>query len=770
MNRKIKVGVVIDQLLPGGVQKTAIEEVKNLRKLGCSASLLILMRKGFEKKSQYLVKDIPFEFLSDRYPKLLQKSFKLPFFTFLSTLHLVSPIFIPLKVKSREFDLIVWSLSKFLKIPYFAVIHDPMIYILDKVYKATPLKYFFPVIKPAAKILEEKFVKAAALCLVDSNVHAEYLLKAYKIKPQVLHLGINIPAKLPSKLGNNILAFGRWDAGKHPRILLKLLKRLPQKINLVLAGNWTNKNDLAEFKKEVNKLKLGGRVEVIPQYTETQLPQICQRGRVWVHPHFEAFSLSALEAASHGLPLVIPKKSGVTELFQDGVHGFFPKKADVKNLKTAILPFLKDEKLAHKMGAKAALVARTHTHRNRAEVLLNLIKQTAFKEKPLEIVALETGHASETYLAGGDRVLEKMARFFPKNYQLQIITPTFGIKHWRKSGLKNFSEVLLPPNPFDNKTQPFQIFFAYLIRIWQSIFMLNRINADLIVSSTNVMPDVIPAFIIKLKKTKVPWIVRVHHLILKPHLRPGNKLVNFASYLMQLVSLLAIRLNADLIVSVSETTTGTLKQFGFAHGKLATVSNGVDFSKINRVKNTKKYNFDAVFLGRFHPSKGIFDLPEIWQEVIKIKPNANLAIIGSGFPQILKKLKDEIVIRNLENNIEILESLSENQVITVLKGAKMFLFTDHEAGFSLATAEAMATGLPVIAYDLPVFKEIYKKGAINVPLSDKKSFARGVISLLKNQSLRFKLGMHARKQAKVFDWSKSTKQFVNLINEKVKNY
>src|SRR3989344_6911146 len=102
MNRKIKVGVVIDQLLPGGVQKTAIEEVKNLRKLGCSASLLILMRKGFEKKSQYLVKDIPFEFLSDRYPKLLQKSFKLPFFTFLSTLHLVSPIFIPLKVKSRE--------------------------------------------------------------------------------------------------------------------------------------------------------------------------------------------------------------------------------------------------------------------------------------------------------------------------------------------------------------------------------------------------------------------------------------------------------------------------------------------------------------------------------------------------------------------------------------------------------------------------------------------------------------------------------------------
>ena len=75
MNRPYKIAVFIDQLLPGGVQKAAIEEVKNLNKLGIDTKLVILMRKGFEKAYEYLVINTPYEFLSDRYPFFLRKSF-----------------------------------------------------------------------------------------------------------------------------------------------------------------------------------------------------------------------------------------------------------------------------------------------------------------------------------------------------------------------------------------------------------------------------------------------------------------------------------------------------------------------------------------------------------------------------------------------------------------------------------------------------------------------------------------------------------------------
>ena len=198
--KKKKIGVLIDQLIPGGVQKSAIEEVRNLRKLGYNASLLILMRKGFENENRYLTGNIPYLFLSDRFPKFLQKSFKLPIFRFLTTFHLLSPMIIPLIVKTNEFDILLshgttttlsaYSIAKFRKIPYITIVHDPMIYILENIYAKTPLKILFPIIKPLARFLEKSFLKSAKACLVDSTVHAGFLKKNYKINPKVLYLAI----------------------------------------------------------------------------------------------------------------------------------------------------------------------------------------------------------------------------------------------------------------------------------------------------------------------------------------------------------------------------------------------------------------------------------------------------------------------------------------------------------------------------------------------------------------------------------------------------
>ena len=49
VKQKLKIGVVVDQLLAGGVQLCAIEQVKHLNKLGHKAKLLILMRKKYSK-------------------------------------------------------------------------------------------------------------------------------------------------------------------------------------------------------------------------------------------------------------------------------------------------------------------------------------------------------------------------------------------------------------------------------------------------------------------------------------------------------------------------------------------------------------------------------------------------------------------------------------------------------------------------------------------------------------------------------------------------
>src|SRR3989344_1490931 len=462
MNRRLKIAVMVDQLLPGGVQKAAIEEVKNLQKLGFETSLIILMRKGFEKKINYLLSGIKYEFLSDRYPKIFQKSFKLPIFKFLSTLHLAGPILAPLKVKRREFDIIIshgtttslttYSLAKFRHIPYIAVIHDPMLYILDTVYLKTPLRFFFPIIKPIATFLEKLFLQAAHLCLVDSTVHAQFLKKTYNVKPSVLHLGINPPKDLPSKIGNKIISFGRWDRQKNLDILLDLAKVLPN-VNFLIAGTWSSNSDLAWFKNLISQKKLNKQVELITSYKERDLALICRQGRLWIHPHFEAFSLSALEAASYGLPIIIPEKSGITELFIDGKHGYFPKSAltDEFIKFTKILPNNKIK--AEQMGNQAAeLVKANFTPHARAKQLMEIIMNIT-KVPPLGILALETGHVGEVGIAGGDLLLEQMAKYLTTPSQITVIVPKSNTEHWLKSGV-DVNLRSLSPTFFDRYTTP----------------------------------------------------------------------------------------------------------------------------------------------------------------------------------------------------------------------------------------------------------------------------------------------------------------------------
>lgn len=771
MTKKLKIAVLVDQLLPGGVQKAAIEEVKNLQKLGFETSLIILMRKGFEKKINYLLSGIKYEFLSDRYPKIFQKSFKFPIFKFLSTLHLVGPILAPLKVKRKEFDIIIshgtttslttYSLAKFRHIPYIAVIHDPMIYILDKVYLKTALRFFFPIIKPIATFLEKLFLQAAHLCLVDSTVHAQFLKKTYKINPSVLYLGINPPKDLPSKIGDKILSFGRWDRQKNLDILLDLAKVLPN-VNFLIAGTWSSNSDLAWFKNLISQKNLDKQVELITGYKEKDLALICRQGRLWIHPHFEAFSLSALEAASHGLPIIIPEKSGITELFIHGKHGYFPKSTSVETLRKTVLPLLENPRLAQNLGKEAAeLVKTNYTPLSRAKKLAQIILEIT-KTPPVGILALETGHIGEVGIAGGDLLLEQMAKHLTTPSQITIIVPKSNIEHWAKSGV-DVDLKPLPPTFFDRFTDPWGIFLTYLLRIVKTTFIIFRMKKPAILySSTGILPDIIPTFIVKIISPKIYWIARIHHLSQTPSKRPGRYWINLGSYLLQFISLRAAR-RADLVIALNSRLKNELVKMGFDSKKVITLGGGVDYRFISQFKPKITERYSAVFLGRIHPAKGVFDLPDIWKIVASEQKNASLAIIGPGTEDINNSLLHQIRVMRLQKNIHLLGFLPRSQVISILKNSQIFLFTDHEAGWGLAVGEAMAAGLPVVGWDIGVLGSVFKKGFIKVSQNNFQDFAQKILYLLKNRDAKQKLAKQAQLEAGKLDWSKTARQFDQIL-------
>lgn len=766
--KKLRIGVVVDQLLAGGVQLSAVEQIKELNRQGHQAKLLILMRKKYPTDFSYLVANVPHEYVSDNYPKILQHTIKLPFFSFLSTLHLISPLLAPLVIQKKSYDVLIsWGTTTCLTtqalyqrnhIPYIAIIHDPITYILNKVYANTYLRYFFWILLPLAARIEASFIHDALETILISNVHKKYIIQSYKIKPIIIPLAVQV-RKTPIRLGNDILSFGRWQKDKHPEKFIEIAKRIP-KAQIVIAGSWITNEDKNNFLRLINQYHLQNRIKVISHYTIQELDRIAQKARLFIHPHFEAFGLAALEAAGMGLPIIIPYRSGVTEKFKDGIHGFFPQTNEELIRDTKKL--LHNKKLAQYMGRHAYQVVKNEmSWKKHVEKILNIFSRI---EKPLtNIAVLELGHVLGNSLSGGDKLLDPMARRMRKRVSFSIIVSSVGHKHWLKNPAVR-KLYILPRSRFDLSANPFTIFCSYLDRLIRAVHILYTIDAEALYSSTNIFPDIFTAAVCK-RKNQI-WIARVHHLIPPPQARAGNLFINFGAFLLQKIALQLIKMRADLVIALNEPLRFQLQGMGIDRTKLYVLGGGIDITKYQSKKTIIK-KFDGIFIGRLHPTKGIFDLPKIWASVVDENPSAKLAVVGTGAKRYELKLKQMISDAGLSKSIQLMGYVSDQKIIALLKSAKIFLFSDHEAGWGLAAAEALACGVPVVGYDIGILGNVFTNGFKQVRYADVIEFANKINELLVNKPVYRRLSQQALIESRNFDWNNTTRAFESIISRHI---
>jgi glycosyltransferase involved in cell wall biosynthesis len=172
-----------------------------------------------------------------------------------------------------------------------------------------------------------------------------------------------------------ILAVTKWDKGKRLDFLLDLLKALPKGVKLVIVGFWVGKGVKEEFLSAIQIGGLKAKVVVSDAVEEDSLRSLYLRARCVVHPTMEAYGMSALEGASCGAPFVIPRGSGVCELFQEGIHGFFPDEGDVNGFSKHLTTLLDNESLAWQMGSEAWRVSNLYSWSDHTKRLVDVISR-----------------------------------------------------------------------------------------------------------------------------------------------------------------------------------------------------------------------------------------------------------------------------------------------------------------------------------------------------------------------------------------------------------
>jgi len=260
-------------------------------------------------------------------------------------------------------------------------------------------------------------------------------------------------------------------------------------------------------------------------------------------------------------------------------------------------------------------------------------------------------------------------------------------------------------------------------------------------SASDFMPDIIPALLLKLVNRRVFWVAGFYLFAPSPFSRnspynqAGRFLTGLLYFIFQIPSYLLVRLFANYVLVTSDPDLKRFSQPTFP------VRGGVTLPKnlSTYLKTTKIY--DSVFIGRFHPQKGIMLLPHIWRLVVNRLPNAQLAIIGNG--DLEPKLRQLVSQLNLTNNIKLLGFQDGTPKYKIFSQSKIVLHPATYDSGGMASAEAMGFGLPGVSFDLESLRSYYPQGMLKTPCFDQQTFANNIITLLTNQKLYTQISKEA---------------------------
>lgn len=311
-----------------------------------------------------------------------------------------------------------------------------------------------------------------------------------------------------------------------------------------------------------------------------------------------------------------------------------------------------------------------------------------------------------------------------------------------------------------------QIITAFLTRILLGSMVKIPKSVKVMYSMTGILPEVVPGFIFKIRNPDVKWVVSVDNLVARPGRRVRHFIIKLLAYLGFRITVRLIK-RADLVFTSNQIVKNRLIELGLNLEKIKLTTYGVMFENIDRAQGSEIKKYGAVFLGRLHEEKGIFDLVKAWGIVCKEDSGRKLAIIGPGLPETVSKLRREISHNNLDSNIELTGPLNPMEKFEALKSSKIFLFPSYGQweAWSIAVMEALACGLPVVSYDLPFYREIYPPGLLQtVPIRDFDELGNKVLMLLNDGGLRKKLVRWGKEYAKDFTWeSVAQKEYSYMV-------
>jgi glycosyltransferase involved in cell wall biosynthesis len=215
----------------------------------------------------------------------------------------------------------------------------------------------------------------------------------------------------------------------------------------------------------------------------------------------------------------------------------------------------------------------------------------------------------------------------------------------------------------------------------------------------------------------------------------------------------------------------------------ALIHNGVDSARFGPIDDAERHRlrehlgatdrFLLLSVGGVEPRKGTMFLFEALSHLKKtIRPSPVLAIVGGhsfqDYAAYREAAIDSLASLGLElgKDVILLGTVSDRDLPRWYRAADAFAFPSTKEGWGLAVLEAVSADLPVIASDLPVFREylVHEENALLPRVGDSDDLAAALRRIIQDQPLREHLRTNARPLLQRFTWDAAATRHQELYH------
>lgn len=167
----------------------------------------------------------------------------------------------------------------------------------------------------------------------------------------------------------------------------------------------------------------------------------------------------------------------------------------------------------------------------------------------------------------------------------------------------------------------------------------------------------------------------------------------------------------------------------------------------------------VLFVGRLAPNKCHHDLIAAFAVLSRFRPQSRLVLVGDASPpQYLQSLKNLARRIGVHDRVVFAGKVSDKNLLKWYQLSDVFACASEHEGFGVPLVEAMANGLPVVAYDAAAVSETVSDSGIVLNEKRPLTMAMALDRVLNDEVLRKTLRDRGIQSAQRFDVSVTREQ------------